>query len=106
MWDFARPFTAGLNPRWWSSKGRLSRPHPLDRILPRRPIIRTYHMDHTDIGVAVGTADTIGGEATTVGDTVDTVGARSYGTSSALSEPAGFGATGLALRAVSTSEKS
>jgi len=60
-------------------------------------------MGHMDIGVAAGTAGTIGREATTV---IDTVGARSNDAISAIYEPAGSGATGLAVRAVSTPEKS
>jgi len=56
-----------------------------------------------DIGVAAGTADTIGGEATTA---MDAAGARSKDTTSAIYEPAGSGATGLAVRAASTPEKS
>ena len=60
-------------------------------------------MGHMDIGVAAGTAGTIGREATTV---IDTVGARSYDTTSVIYELAGSGAMGLAVRAVSTSEVS
>lgn len=67
---------AALTRLWWSSKGRLSRRDLLDlldRILLHRRTIRTYHMGHMDIGVAAGTAGTIGAEATTA---MDAVGAR------------------------------
>jgi hypothetical protein len=60
-------------------------------------------MGHMDIGVAAGTAGTIGGEATTV---IDTVGARVLLQASAIYELAGPGATGSDVRAVSTSEVS
>ena len=60
-------------------------------------------MDHTDIGAAAGTAGTIGGEATTA---MDAAGARSYDRASGIYELAGSGATGLAVRAVSTPEVS
>ena len=55
-------------------------------------------MGHMDIGVVAGTADTIGGEATTA---MDAAGARSYDTTSVIYELAGSGATGLDFKAVS-----
>jgi hypothetical protein len=94
---------AALTRLWWSSRGRLFRRDLLDRILRHRRTIHTYHMGHMDIGVAAGTAGTIGGEASTG---IGTVGARSAEATSAIYEVANSGATGLAVRAVSMSEVS